>query len=395
MIPKGWETLRIKDLCDLQRGRAVSAREIEDNPGPYPVYRVPDEKNEAIEHLKSYDFEGDCLAWILYGIRAGEVFSRTGKFSCTPLWGVLRPKTGTVDMRFLYYVLSGVTSRYVTHGRIPKLTVHSMAGIPISIPPLPEQREIAGSLACFDETIELAEQTIEETRKLRDVLIEKLLTEGVGQIAFRGTGLGSLPKKWAVKELGEAAGINTEWINPRKNSPDREFRYFDLYSVEQGSGVLKTPVRILGKDAPARARRVIHKDDVILSAVEPYLKRAALIPAEYDGLICSTDFIVLTPKPGLDPGFLLGVLCSEGFIGQCRKKQFGGRYPSISSSRLGRIMIPCPPEPEQQEIARMVSSVFGHLKNLKERKDSLEGLRKGVLGNLTAGKAWKKSNQQG
>jgi restriction endonuclease S subunit len=387
VIPKGWETFRIKDLCDLQRGRAVSAREIEDNPGPYPVYRVPVEKNEAIEHLKSYDFEGDCLTWILYGIRAGEVIFRTGKFSCSPLWGILKAKTGKVDMQFLHCALSGVTSRYVTHGRIPKLAIHAMAGIPISLPPLLVQKEIAGALACFEETIVLAKQVIEETRKLRDVLIEKLLTEGVGHKAFRETFLGSLPKEWAVKELGEVAGINTEWVNPKKNTPEQEFRYLDLYSVEPGTGALKTPVRIIRKDAPARARRVVHKDDVILSAVEPYLKRAALIPAEYDGLICSTDFIVLTPKPGLDPGFLLGVLCSEGFIGQCRKKLFGGRYPSISGSRLAKIMIPCPPEPEQQEIARMVGSVFRHLKLLKERKDSLEELRKGVLGKLIGGKS--------
>jgi len=386
VIPKGWEALRIKDLCELQRGRVVSAREIEENPGPYPVYRVPDEKNGGIERLKTYDFEGDCLAWILYGIRAGEVFFRTGKFSCSPLWGILRAKTEKVDMHFLFYVLSSITARYVTQGRIPKLAIHAMAAIPISLPPLPVQRETAGALACFDETIVLAEQVIEETRKLRDVLIEKLLTEGVGHKTFRETGLGSFPKEWAVKELGEVAGINTEWVNPKKNSSDKEFRYFELYSVEPGSGALKTPVRILGKDAPARARRVVHKDDVILSAVEPYLKRAALIPAEYDGLICSTDFIVLTPKPGMDPGFLLSVLCSEGFIGQCRKRLFGGRYPSISSSKLAKVMIPCPPEPEQREIARMVGSVFGHLKLLKARKDSLEGLRKGVLGNLIAGK---------
>jgi type I restriction enzyme S subunit len=387
LIPKGWETLKVKDLCDLQRGRLVRAREIEDNPGPYPVYRVPDRYNGVTEHLGSYDFEGNCLTWVLFGTRAGEVFFRTGRFSCTPLWGILRPRTESVDMRFLSYVLSAVTSRYVTPGRIPQLTIHAIAGIPISLPPLKEQRKITGVLARFDETLELAEQGIEEARKLRDGLIEELLTKGMGHRAFKQTGLGSLPKEWAVKELNETAGINIEWINPQKNTPDREFRYLDLYSVETGTGALKTPVGILGKDAPARARRVVHKGDVILSAVEPYLKRAALIPAEYDGLICSTDFMVLTPKPELDPGFLLSVLCSEGFIGQCRKRLFGGRYPSISSTQLGKVLVPIPPEPEQREIARMVGSLFGYSKLLKERKDSLEEIRKGVLGNLVSGKA--------
>ena len=51
--------------------------------------------------------------------------------------------------------------------------------LPILLPPVSEQRAIAGVLDAIDETIERTEAVIAATERLRDSLLHELLTRGV------------------------------------------------------------------------------------------------------------------------------------------------------------------------------------------------------------------------
>ncbi|QDV73722.1 restriction endonuclease subunit S [Botrimarina mediterranea] len=47
------------------------------------------------------------------------------------------------------------------------------------LPPVPEQKLIAGALGAVDDAIELTENVIEQTRKLKEALVQNLLTDGL------------------------------------------------------------------------------------------------------------------------------------------------------------------------------------------------------------------------
>ena len=59
--------------------------------------------------------------------------------------------------------------------------------------------------------------------------------------------------------------LNRESRNPAVAAPDDRFLYVDISSLGQGPSVLNSARKLLGKEAPSRARRVIHTDDVIFS----------------------------------------------------------------------------------------------------------------------------------
>jgi type I restriction enzyme S subunit len=183
-----------------------------------------------------------------------------------------------------------------------------------------------------------------------------------------------LPQGLRWVKLGDDSivEINKESRDPAKVMPDKEFIYIDITGIEGGTGRIKEAKRIMGKDAPARARRVVHTNNVIMSTVRPYLKSFAIIPPEYDNQICSTGFAVFScKKDQIIPEYLLLALFSETVIDQCNKVMMGAHYPAINNSQVSEIKIPLPPLEEQKRIVARVEELYGKI-------DEIKRLRKGA-----------------
>lgn len=257
--------------------------------------------------------------------------------------------------------------------------------IKLILPPLPQQKKIADILSTVDQAIEKVGEAIEKTQRLKKSLMQELLTNGVGHKEFKDTALGRLPKDWEVQELSEVVCINRNSIDPVRDFPNNEFFYIDIDSVENETGLVKAPMEILGKNAPLRARRVIHYNDVIMSTVRPYLKAFALIPEKYDKQICSTGFAVLTCKEALLPSFLFHVTLSESFISQCNRIMVGAQYPALNSSQVSRLKLPVPNIDEQRKIAEILNLINKRWQSEKNRKERLEKIKKGLMDDLLTG----------
>ncbi len=70
------------------------------------------------------------------------------------------------------------------------------------LPPIPEQRKIAAILSSVDEAIQATQAVIEQTRRVKEGLLQDLLTRGVGHTRFKQTEIGEIPESWEVKKLG-------------------------------------------------------------------------------------------------------------------------------------------------------------------------------------------------
>ena len=182
--------------------------------------------------------------------------------------------------------------------------------------------------------------------------------------------------------LNEITEINKQSIDPAKEYPSEEIYYIDIDSIENGTGRIKYPRLIKGKDAPSRARRVVHTNDVIMSTVRPYLKAFAIVPPELDGQICSTGFAVLTCKEDVDPKYLLYSLFSKNVIDQCNRMMMGGQYPALNTSQVERITIPLPPLPTQKKIAEILSTADRAIQKVDEAIEKTQRLKKGVMHRL-------------
>lgn len=256
----------------------------------------------------------------------------------------------------------------------------------ISLPPLPEQRKIAEILGTVDEAIEKVDQAIEKTERLKKGLMQELLTKGIGHKEFKDTEIGKIPKEWEVAHLSNVTEINKETKDLPKDYPHSRFFYIDIDSVENDTGNIKQVKEIMGKDAPSRARRVVHCNDVIMSTVRPYLKAFAIMPESHDSYICSTGFAVLTSKENLDSHYLLYTLFSKIVIDQCNKMMVGGQYPALNTKQVSQIVIPVPLKAEQKQITQILRNFDKRLEQLRRKKNELRKIKKGLMNDLLMGK---------
>ncbi|ECP7276120.1 hypothetical protein FU701_07860 [Campylobacter jejuni] len=109
------------------------------------------------------------MTWTTDGVNAGTIFLRNGKYNCTNVCGILKPRNNE-NMSFLTYALQNVAPYYKrpdTNGA--KIMNNEMANMQIVYPPLKEQEQIAKFL---DEKCEKIDLLIEKTEKQIELIKE-------------------------------------------------------------------------------------------------------------------------------------------------------------------------------------------------------------------------------
>jgi len=175
-IPRGWQVTTVGEICCLGRGRVISQIDLNDSPGPYPVYSSQSKDEGLFGYLNTFDFEGEYVTWTTDGAYAGTVFYRSGRFNCTNVCGTLQAKTDELNMKYLALALSTRTCRYVSYVGNPKLMNNVMAEIPFPLPLYQEQCRIAAVLDAHDARIRAEEAALEKLRQVKRGLMDDLLT---------------------------------------------------------------------------------------------------------------------------------------------------------------------------------------------------------------------------
>ncbi len=411
-IPKEWDVVRLGEIAEVVSGFGFPIKYQGNKDGKYPFIKVND-LNLAPKYISySENFIDDTILETLKVKICPPntiIFPKIGmstylnKFRILKIWGTFDNNVAglisknEIEPEFLfYYLLEKIDlKRLAGQTAAPSIRKSTLEAITIALPPLPEQKKIAEILSTVDKAIEKVDEAIEKTERLKKGLMQELLTgrrntvdgrQGRREFKQTDTDIGRIPKEWEIKELKEVVDINKESRDPTREFPDKQFFYIDIDSVENGRGIVRNAKAMVGKEAPSRARRLIHYNDVIMSMVRPYLKAFAIVPREYDNQICSTGFAVLTCKEKILPLYLLYTLFSKPVIEQCNKMMVGGQYPALNSSQVEKIKLPLPPLPEQKKIAEILSTVDKRLELLRKRKEKLERVKKGLMDDLLSGR---------
>jgi len=252
------------------------------------------------------------------------------------------------------------------------------------LPSIPEQQKIANVLSTIQQAIEQQDKIIASVRELTKTLMRKLFTEGLGDAELKETEVGMMPKHWDVVRLGEIAKKTTQ-TNPRSN-PEEKFQYVDVSSVSNDKLRIESYSEYFGKDAPSRARKIVKAGDIIFATVRPYLKRVAMVPEYLDEERCSTAFCVIRCKSDKAyPMFIFQVVTTDVFVERIAEYQRGSSYPAVTDKDVLNQEIPLPPLSEQQDIARILSTVDKKIEVEENRKRLLQELFKTMLHKLMTG----------
>ncbi|MGB3345241.1 MAG: restriction endonuclease subunit S [Aequorivita sp.] len=175
---------------------------------------------------------------------------------------------------------------------------------------------------------------------------------------------------WEVKKLKEFTTIN-----PRSEELPDSFIYIDLESVD--SGVLSKEERILKKDSPSRAQRLLHKNDILYQTVRPYQKNNYFFNRLEKDYVASTGYAQIRTKN--NPLFVYQYIHSSYFVNKVLLRCTGTSYPAINSSDLSKIKVAFPQPKEQQKIATFLTAIDSRLQSLEKKKSLLEDYKKGVM----------------
>ncbi|MEY2906389.1 MAG: hypothetical protein RLZZ408_860 [Verrucomicrobiota bacterium] len=161
---------------------------------------------------------------------------------------LLRPLDGN-DIRYFYYALKNVDLRNYGYERHFKYLKQET----ISLPPLPEQKRIAGILSAYDELIENSQRRI----KVLETMARNLYREWF--VHYRNPGhentplipspLGDIPKGWEVMKLGEILELNYGKALKKEDRRDGKFPVYGSSGIvgTHDSKLIEGPGIIVGR----------------------------------------------------------------------------------------------------------------------------------------------------
>jgi type I restriction enzyme S subunit len=197
------------------------------------------------------------------------------------------------------------------------------------------------------------------------------------------------------------SSITTDAIQ-RIPEADEQFTYIDIGSIDRNSKSIVAAQRLLGADAPSRARKQVRSGDTLVSMTRPNLNAVALVPQELDGQIASTGFDVLRPVEGIDPRWISYLVRTDAFVKAMSDLVQGALYPAVRSKEVRSYRVPLAPSAEQTRIADQLDKLLARIQSCNDRLDAIPALlkrfRQAVLAAMTCGKLtenWREENESG
>ncbi|WP_071455868.1 N-6 DNA methylase [Gloeomargarita lithophora] len=167
-------------------------------------------------------------------------------------------------------------------------------------------------------------------------------------------------KSIGARPLGEIADILSDSDNFRLAS-DSEIKYIAISDVDYRTMQVVAQQVIKAHEAPSRATYRVHSGDIITAvsgaSTGSPRQATALITEDEDGAICSNGFSVLRNIHGVEPLFLLAYMRTDHFLRQVKRYMTGHAIPTISVDDLSQVLVPIPPQTEQQRIAQNIAEI--------------------------------------
>ncbi len=279
-----------------------------------------------------------------------------------------------------------------TGSTVKGIRVEYLEAMTLLLPPLPEQKKIAAILSSVDEAIQATQAVIDQTRRVKEGLLQDLLTRGLpGHTRFKQTEIGESPESWEVRHVGSLGKVKGGKRLPAGSKyPDSPtpFRYIRVSDFAEGT-VTSGSVKCIDADAASAIKRYTISSRDIYISIAGTLGVVGTVPAELDGAFLTENAakIVLIPVGPVCRDFLQLVLASD--IGQRQVKEetgTGAGVPKLALFRIESILVPVPPMAEQESVCKIVSGVSAVLEKTLREHEELAKLKAGLLQDLLTGK---------
>ncbi|MEE1251385.1 MAG: restriction endonuclease subunit S [Lachnospiraceae bacterium] len=292
----------------------------------------------------------------------------------------LRPKTDIINSATL---VSFLNSKY---GRI-EIEKYSMVGNQANFSPA-KFRQIAIPILSkelnnkIEEIVYKSFELLEESKSLYSQAEDLLLGE-LGLKDWRPKNTLHTTKKFS--DFAQSGRLDAEYYQPKYDEIEKaiksykggydivsnlfnqnldvcdykktEYNYIEIGDVNVGDGSVSFN-KVETSELPDNAKRVLNKNDILISKVRPYRGAVAIIDFEQEDLIGSGAFTVLQEKSSYKKETLQILFRTAVYKDWLLKWNVGSSYPVIKDEDILNLPIPILPEQIQTKIASLIQQSF-------------------------------------
>lgn len=383
MMPDGWKSYKLNRVVRIANGQVSPAdsrycdcyylgpENIESHSG-----RIVGLRTVANMGLTSGKYAFDARSLVYCKIRPylNKVccpdFNGVCSADAYPMW----PRDDVLTREYLFYFM---LSQWFVKKAVqvsmrtgfPKINRQDLGNISVVVPPLPEQRAIANVLSTWDRAIEQTSRLIEAKKKLKQGLMQQLLTGKRRFAEFEG-------QQWRTTALGQVFKERTE--AGREDLP--------LLAVTANHGVIDRDdlvKRDTSSSDKSKYKRVV-PGDIAYNTMRMWQGRSAL--SDKDGIV-SPAYTVCIPQDGTDGRYAEHLFQLPEVIYEFRRYSQGlvDDTLNLKFPEFAKIKLAFPCETEQRRIADVLDAITKEISLHERRLEAVGRQKKGLMQKLLTG----------
>lgn len=337
-IKSKYPLVKIKDICELGRGKVMDKVFIDNHKGIYPVYSSQTSNEGIMGKIDSFMFDGEYVTWTTDGIYAGTCFYRKGKFNCTNVCGTLKViDSKKVLTAFIPYVLNNETPKYVVRVANPKLMNNVMAEISIPLPPLDIQNSIVAECEAIDNEMQTAKSIVEDKKNQISEIMKNV--------------------KGEMKKLGEIYKISSGGTPSRKEPSywiDGNIPWLTTTEVTNGY-ITKTNEYITEEGLKNSSAKLFPKDSLVIAMYGQGTTRGRTAKLGIETTTNQACAVLYEKLTDINTDYVWASLKSQ--YENLRSISHGSAQPNLTAGDIFNFSIPVPPLAEQQKIVEQITAL--------------------------------------
>jgi len=394
MIPEDWQMCTIEDCCEILDSRRIPLNQDQrrERKGDIPYWGA----NGILDYVDDYLFNEPLILMAEDGGYFEEAKTRPicnlidGKCWVNNHAHVLRTKSGVLREWVYFWFVHRDITHYINGGTRSKLNQADLRKLPLALPKFSVQKKIASILSSVDDAIHATQAVIDQTRRVKQGLLQQILTRGIGHTRFKQTEIGEIPECWEVRKLSTVAHIQTGIAKGKKCLEDPiELPYLRVANVQDGY-IDITEIKTITVSKREVKRYSLQEGDVLLTEGGDFdkLGRGDVWHGQIEHCLHQNHvFAVRTDRSAILPEFYSSQASSvygKKYFLSCAKQTTN--LASINSTQLKSFPTIIPPLEEQIKIIKILYSIRTEEELTKESLNQLEKIKRGLMQDLLTGR---------
>lgn len=387
---KKWKSITLDEACTFVRGVVFSTKDEVDS-GGYSILRshnVDFENSKVSLHNLKFVSESvkvkpeqrlmknDILISVANSKeqtgKVGFSYENTNTYA-GGFMAILKPKNTIYPFYLFTYLLTNDSKDFIagrTQGttNIFNITFERIKDLPIPLPPLEEQKQIAALFQSIETAMEQVDGQEKNLLQLKNKLLRDLFSDK------KEFGKHLTAKDFETVRFDKIAINISERVEPKKTELTT---YVGLEHLDADNLKIErtgTPDDVIG------TKLKIYKGDIIFGKRRAYLRKVAV--SHFDGIASAHSMILRANEKYIEKDFLPFFMQSDAFMNRAVQISEGSLSPTIKVKILAQQEFTLPKKEKQKELVALFKQLDETRQQLKQQKATLKLLKQKLLNEI-------------